>query len=476
MRKLPTLKGYKGFIAGVALTAVVTVPFTSLAATATKSVAATFANIKVTLDGTAVSLKDGSGNAVEPLTYNGSVYVPLRAVSDVLGYGVSFDNTTKTVKLTGSTSTTAAGGAEGTPPGAPPTGGAEGTPPGAPPTGSTDTSTRVTDVAASIANDTTASTAQSTTDAQTAKIVELANAFMATLTDEQKESLQYDLTAENAAVWSNLPAGNVSRNGLMFASLSEESLTALKALAAQALGDSGYDTFKQIILADEYLATDNNTQMWDADLYYVAFLGTPSTTSAWTLQISGHHYASNITYNGQQTSATPVFVGVEPQTFTYNNVAYEPLATRHDAMYAMIQSLSTTELATAKLAKSFDDVLVGPGQDGNFPASEGIAVSSLSDDQQELVKAAITAWVQDTSPDISSELLEAYLSDEALAATKIAWSGSTDSSVHGSYIRIDGPRVWIEFVCQTGVAYKDQIHFHTVWRDKLADYGGSFNG
>ena len=68
-----------------------------------------------------------------------------------------------------------------------------------------------------------------------------------------------------------------------------------------------------------------------------------------------------------------------------------------------------------------------------------------------------------------------YASDSALGATHIAWSGSTDSTVIGSYLRIDGPRVWIEFVCQRGVVFRDQIHFHTIWRDKAKDYGGSLS-
>ncbi|MEU3461886.1 DUF3500 domain-containing protein [Streptomyces sp. NPDC006733] len=38
-------------------------------------------------------------------------------------------------------------------------------------------------------------------------------------------------------------------------------------------------------------------------------------------------------------------------------------------------------------------------------------------------------------------------------------------------MRIDGPRVWIEFSMHDGIVLADP-HPHTVWRDRLTDYGG----
>ncbi len=62
-----------------------------------------------------------------------------------------------------------------------------------------------------------------------------------------------------------------------------------------------------------------------------------------------------------------------------------------------------------------------------------------------------------------------------LSGTKIGWSGSdTPLGTQGDYLRIDGPRCWIEFVCQNGIVFPSQIHFHAVWRDKVSDYGSNF--
>jgi Protein of unknown function (DUF3500) len=32
--------------------------------------------------------------------------------------------------------------------------------------------------------------------------------------------------------------------------------------------------------------------------------------------------------------------------------------------------------------------------------------------------------------------------------------------------------LWIEFSVQRGIIINSDIHYHTIWRDKLADYGG----
>ena len=105
------------------------------------------------------------------------------------------------------------------------------------------------------------------------------------------------------------------------------------------------------------------------------------------------------------------------------------------------------------------------------------------------MQAAIEAWVNTQASDIASTLLAVYLSDTALASTYVGYGvgtgGSADFSAYPnslssplnaqhSYLRIDGPRVWIEFVVQQGVAYTSYVHYHSLWRDKTADYGAQF--
>lgn len=315
---------------------------------------------------------------------------------------------------------------------------------------------------------------------QGANEVKLANKFLSTLTDEQKSTVQYEFTEENAAHWTNLPANSQNRNGVALGDLSNESVKAALKLAKASLSKQGYETLTEIIKADEFLTTDTGRTEWGSGLYYIAILGTPSENGEWMLQISGHHLAENIVFDGkEEVSATPQFTGSEPQTFELDGTTYSPIETRRDGMYSILESLTTNQLNEAKISETFRDVVGGADKDGQFPEeSEGILYTDLTKNQQKLVQKAIKAWVKDADSKTANKLLKAYLSKEALSKTYIGWSGSTDYNEVGSYVRIDGPRLWLEIASQEGVAYQDDVsndaHFHTVWRDKLMDYAGEF--
>jgi hypothetical protein len=82
--------------------------------------------------------------------------------------------------------------------------------------------------------------------------------------------------------------------------------------------------------------------------------------------------------------------------------------------------------------------------------------------------------VNNVAGPVATALLLAYESDEALSQTYVGYSGSPDLTTGNSYGRIDGPRVWIEFTVQEGTDGGKQGHYHTIWRDKVSDYGADF--
>jgi hypothetical protein len=303
-----------------------------------------------------------------------------------------------------------------------------------------------------------------------------ANAFLDTLDDDQQAEVLLDFTEANATAWSNLPCGSSCRVGIELSTLSDDQLTAAKAVLEAAAGtsaDTGYDQITQILAADDLLG--ESASGYGSGNYYLAFLGTPSTDGTWQLHFGGHHLAVNLTYaDGEVTGTTPFFVGVEPSTWTADDgTTYAPLDGMRDGMLAMVAGLSTDQLAEAKLSDSFSDVLLGPDEDGQFPETkEGIAVSELTDTQQQLVLDAIEPWVDVADDTTAAALLSTYESE--LDETYISYSGTTDLDTQGDYVRIDGPSVWIEFVCQNGVIYSNQIHYHSVYRDHTRDYGGEF--
>ncbi|MBL9109056.1 MAG: DUF3500 domain-containing protein [Myxococcales bacterium] len=333
------------------------------------------------------------------------------------------------------------------------------------------------------------------TSENTKAVVAAANALSATLTAEQKTAIQYEKTLANAQQWSNFPTTFVKRNGVRLADMSVEARAAAVALAEAAAGAQGAKLLSELRAADQWLVTDGKASSADYGdgLYYFSFHGTPSASAPWMLQVAGHHLAYNFTYNGRCTGASPLFEGAEPMDWTDNGTARSPMASARGAMVALVGAVSAK--SEAKLTGTFNDLVNGPAAarpgggtttgngDTKYRASltypsgttgRGVAVATLSAEQKALVKTAIEAWVKNVADPVSSAILAEYESDAALAETYVGYAGATDLTSQSSYVRIDGPRVWIEASVQGGIVYRNVVHWHTIWRDKISDYGADF--
>ena len=311
-----------------------------------------------------------------------------------------------------------------------------------------------------------------------AQIVCLAEAFKATLSSTQLAATQLTYSKTNAQKWSNLPAGMSSRLGINLGSLSDTQLAAFRNLMVAVLSlnatNEGYDELIGNLVADDYLNTIGGGSDYGAGNYYISFLGTPSTSSLWAILFTGHHYTQPFTFNGgANTGVTPAFRGTEPQaSVTAANRTYQAFEQERVAFAALLTGLSSTEQTTAKLSGTYNDLVLGPGQDGKFPATKsGLQVGNLSSDKQALVLNAIKLYVNDLDASLAAAILTRYTSE--LATTYVAFSGTTAMSSQGDYVRIDGPGVWIEFSYQGGVIIKNTPHSHSVWRDHTGDYGGN---
>jgi hypothetical protein len=311
-----------------------------------------------------------------------------------------------------------------------------------------------------------------------------------TLGAEQLKSLERPFVRDFAIRWSNLPVGIVPREGLRLGDLDEKQKFAARNVASAALSTCGLKMLDDIRVADTVLkAVDERRIGWDGGNYYMSILGTPSERTPWMLQIGGHHIAYNFTFNARGEGATPLFFGSEPIHFNAAEIEYEPLVAQSAAMSNLAQSLA--KQPDAKLSGTFTDVVKGvvvipvPGKmptggtDTGFPqsyptgtADRGIPYRALSPAQQVLVRAAIESYASLPGAAISRGLVAAYEAAPALADTYVGYSGAPDLSAEHSYVRIDGPRVWMELVVQKAVADPAALHYHALWRDKQSDYGG----
>lgn len=327
----------------------------------------------------------------------------------------------------------------------------------------------------------TVSSTSTGSSALAASVTTAAQTFLNTLSSSQQSTVQLTWSLDTARKWSNLPAQLVARNGITWGSLSTAQKTAARTLISTALSSTGNSLHEGMQAADDYLNANGGGRSYGNGQFYIAFLGTPSATDFWMLQLTGHHLTYNIAFNGTYKSPTPLFLGIEPKgSFTQSSTTYDPMEAQRTAMSNLGAVL--TGYSGALLSGTYSDILFGANGTGNIDntcprsyssvTTHGLAYSSLSTAHQALVDAAIKAYVNTQATEYNDDLLGAYLSSTALASTYVAYSGTGTVTTNGNYFRIEGPRLWIEFSVQRGVIFSSDIHYHTIWRDKTGDYGG----
>lgn len=93
-------RNFSGFFAGMlTMLLIVAMVGSASATTGTVTKEIEYRNIAVSLDGTKLDLKDAKGNTVEPFMFNGTNYIPARALAEALGMSVSWDSATSTIVL-----------------------------------------------------------------------------------------------------------------------------------------------------------------------------------------------------------------------------------------------------------------------------------------------------------------------------------------------------------------------------------------
>jgi hypothetical protein len=311
-----------------------------------------------------------------------------------------------------------------------------------------------------------------------AKIVCLAEAFKATLKEEQIAALQLAYSKNDAIKWSNFPEFRPTRVGLKMATLTANQRIAFKALMSAVLStdseNEGYGEVEAGWAADDFFGEKTGkSDMFNSGIYFIAFLGKPSITGLWELQFGGHHFAFANTFDkGKIVGTTPSFRGAEPSTFEYKGKKFQPLEQEKLAFANLLNELTEQEKTIAKLSLTFRDILLGPNQDGKFPNEhQGVKVGGLNKKQQNLVIKAIELYVNDLDDETAKIFMKKYSDD--LANTFVAYSGSGTMNQVSDYIRIDGPNVWIEYSAQPSRDFPTTTHPHSVWRDRKTDYGGN---
>ena len=326
----------------------------------------------------------------------------------------------------------------------------------------------------------------STTATTISSSAEAAQAFLATLSDEQREQVTYDYDDETKTTsWSNFPVTFVDRAGVNLADLSDEQRAAAMKVLEALLSDEGYATVTGIMGGDEYLHEKSSSTEESLGQYYIAFFGDPSDSSAWEIQFGGHHLGINATLDGAADEITfaPTHLGIQPAVYTDSDGnEVQPFDGIYTTAFSFYDSLTDEQKATLYQGSTVANMVCAPGSTCDYPTGTGISGADLTDEQKKLLLDVIANWVGLSDEETTSEALAEI--EATLDETYINWSGATVYDMtqgDGIYFQISGPDVYIEFAAQQGSAGADVEgvttsgwgHVHTIYRDPGNDYAGS---
>ena len=326
------------------------------------------------------------------------------------------------------------------------------------------------------------------TGADVHTLAEVAQAFLAHLSAEQREQATFPLDADERRHWINVHM-YISRHGIMLEDLDADGRRLGLDLLRQTLSHRGFAQARDIMRTNQLLAdiTTSHDEFGEWP-YFVSIFGDPASGEPWGWQIDGHHLCLNCTVIGDQIVLTPTFMGAEPSRIFDGPFAGTLLFTAEEQRgLDLIRSLDATQAARAILRPSirpddlppelqhpFDGRMQGGAYHDNVVVPyEGVSGADLSDAQRRRLLAVVAAYVG-WAPDPHAQIKMAEVVSH-LDETWFSWMGSTTDD-DPFYYRVHSPVVLIEFDHHPGVAFDNRVptrnHVHTVVRTPNGnDYG-----
>ena len=314
------------------------------------------------------------------------------------------------------------------------------------------------------------------TGVSTAPVREAAQAFLDSLSPEQRQRTLFPVDDREWRMWDNRHF--MTRQGAGFGEMNEDQRRRAFELLGAALSAKGLRKTRDIMRLNQTLAElANNFDEYGEWLYWITVMGKPHPSEPWGLQLDGHHVSVNYFVLGDQVVMTPTFMGSEPvraEAGRYKGTIV--LQDEQDKGRALMRALDATQQARAR---------VRADKPGNFNLTEaykdnvaldavGILAAELTDAQRALLRALIREYV-DNMDEGHARVRTAEV-EKHLDRTRFAWIGGTDDDSVFYYL-IQSPVVLIEFDHQNRVApHRTQApsreHIHTVVRTPNGnDYG-----
>ncbi|EHY59364.1 hypothetical protein HRR83_001361 [Exophiala dermatitidis] len=311
---------------------------------------------------------------------------------------------------------------------------------------------------------------------------------MSLLTAEQLAKLSYHIDSPEWRTWSN-PEFLLSDKGVRLDNVTPQVRDSILAILRETLSPEGYAKAVGAMRINGFLGDlVRSPAVMNEYSYNFVLFGEPSNTRPWGISFYGHHLCLNIFFYRTQLVVSPWFTGAEPNEIDAG--PYEGtriLQVEEQLGLKLMQSLPSEQQAKAQIYKQMVDPampkgrwnhddqrhLCGAYRDNRVVPYEGILVSSMTQDQQSLVRGILEQYLL-YLPQRAREIRLKHI-ESRFDETYFCWIGGfTDTDPF--YYRIQSPLVLIEFDHHSGVflnnTHPAKFHIHALLRTPNAgDYG-----
>ena len=298
-----------------------------------------------------------------------------------------------------------------------------------------------------------------------------ANEFLKTLSEKQKDKIQFDFDENERYNWHYIPK---SRKGIPLKELTASQQKAAMALLHTALSDTGFKKTTDIIKLEVIL---RNTEGRPADddyrdpgKYYFSIFGNPATDSVWGWRLEGHHISFNFSAkNNSLVSGTPGFLGTNPAiVLSGPEKGMQILKNETDLGFALLHSLDANQLKKAVIDNDApSEIITEAKRKAMIEKPEGILYGELNSEQQRMFLQLLSIYIHRYTRLFAMSMMK-EIETADLNNLRFAWAGAQQPGVgNPHYYRIHGPTIIIEY----DNTQNNANHIHTVIRDLKNDFG-----
>ena len=318
--------------------------------------------------------------------------------------------------------------------------------------------------------------------------VDAARRLLASVTEEQRKKLTYQIDAREWRGWLN-PEFYINEHGLRLEEIAPAATEAALFLLRCSMSPVGYEKALNCMRTNQFLGElIGALKIMNALSYNILIFGEPSEEGPWGWQLFGHHLVLNCFFLGGQMVMSPTFMGAEPNHIDVGPYAGTKMFQDEERLgLQLMKSLSPSDQQVAQIYKLLKDPAMPPGRwhradqrlfggayrDNQIVPAEGAVVGGWDRGKKDQVMGILSAFLEY----LPSGPLAARLADveRHLDETRFSWIGEFGDE-DAFYYRIQGPTLMVEFDHKSGVWLTNpepaKCHIHTTVRTPNGnDYG-----